>query len=123
LRPVPDEQWLRDRFTLRDTRRVSNDHVISHDGVLYEVPRGLAGERVEVHRRLLDGSLHVLHAGRLVQLRPLDAEHNAASPRARRQDDPPEESIITTASALRYEARFGSVLDDDGGCTDKEDET
>lgn len=122
LRPVPDKSWLRSRFTLTDQRLVSNDHVISYNGVLYEVPRGLAGERIEVHRRLLEGTLHVLHEGRLIELRPLDPEKNATSPRAKKQDDAPEASRIKTASALSYEARFGSILDGDGGCQTKEDE-
>ncbi len=123
LRPVPDESWLLSRFTVTDTRLVSSDHVISYDGVLYEVPRGLAGERIEVHRRLLEDTLHILHQGRLIELHTLDPEKNATSPRARKHDDTEQVPRIKTASTLSFETRFGSVLDDDGGCPDKEDKT
>jgi hypothetical protein len=122
LRPVPDDGWLRSRFTLVDKRLVSNDHVISFDGVLYEVPRGLAGERIEVHRRAIEGTLHILHDGRLIKLHPLDPVTNATSPRAKKQNHTEKVPRIKTASAISYTRRFGCVLEADGGCPDKEDE-
>jgi len=46
LRPAESATWLRERFTLTVTRRVTKDHIVSVDGVHYEVPRGCpSGER------------------------------------------------------------------------------
>jgi putative transposase len=122
LAPVPDEQWLRSRFTVTETRRVSNDHVVSYEGTGYEVPRGLAGERIELHRRVLSGALYILHEGRFIQLKPVDPEKNATSPRASKHAGTEKVSGSKTASAISFERRFGSVLDADGGCTHEEDE-
>ena len=122
LVPVPDEQWLRSRFTVTETRRVSNDHVVSHDGTGYEVPRGLAGEKIELERRVLTGTLHIMHEGQLKQLHPVDPEKNATSPRAKKHAGTEKVSGSKTASAISYSKRFGSVLDADGGCTHEEDE-
>ena len=123
LDPVPDEQWLRSKFTITVNRRVSSDHVISHEGTGYEVPRGLAGEKIEIVRRVLDSTLHILHDGQLKQLHPVDPEKNATCPRAKNHGaDTEKVSGSKTASAISYEKRFGSVLDADGGCTAKEDQ-
>ena len=116
LRPVPDHGWLAGQFFVTETRRVSNDHVIKHGGGQYEVPRGLAGERISVHRNVLDSTIHVLHEGRLVELHPVDLESNATSPRAKPADVADTVSVRKTASTISFERSFGSVLDDDGGC-------
>ncbi|MDQ1249527.1 MAG: Transposase [Actinomycetota bacterium] len=116
LRPVPDHGWLAGQFFVTQTRRVSNDHVIKHGGRKYEVPRGLAGERINVERNVLDSSIHVMHEGRLVELHPVDLEANATSPRAKPADQTDTVCVRTTASAISFERSFGSVLDQDGGC-------
>ncbi len=116
LRPVPDHGWLSGQFFVTEPRRVSNDHVIQHAGRHYEVPRGLAGERVLVHRNVLDSTIHVLHEGRLVELHPVDLEANATSPRAKPADETDTVCVRKTASAISFERSFGSVLDEEGGC-------
>lgn len=122
LVPAPDEQWLINRFTVTETRRVSNDHVISYEGQAYEVPRGLSGEMVEIHRRVLDSTLHLMHLDRLIELYPVDLAANAITPRAKHDEHAETASIIKTASALNFERAYGSVLNQDGGCPDKEEE-
>jgi transposase InsO family protein len=116
LRPVPDHAWLEGQFFVTETRRVSNDHVIQHDGHDFEVPRGVAGERITVHRNVLDSKLFVLHEGSLVELHQVDLEANATSPRAKPAVDAETVSVRKTASAISYERTFGSVLDEEGGC-------
>lgn len=123
LVPVEDDAQLRSRFVVTNTRRVSNDHVVKHDGTEFEVPRGLAGEKVEIVRRVLESTVHIMHEGKLIQLHPVDPEKNATSPRAKKHGTDTEKvSGSKTASAISYQKRFGSVLDADGGCTHQEDE-
>lgn len=56
-----------------EQRTVSNDHCISFDGVVYEVPVGLAGQRITILRALLeDDALYLNHRGRRIRLHPVD---------------------------------------------------
>ena len=48
LRPVPEDISLRDIFLHRALRLVRKDGCVSLDGVFYEVPGDLVGERVEL---------------------------------------------------------------------------
>jgi transposase InsO family protein len=61
LRFPADEAQLRQKFELWLERQVAADHVVTVDGVAYEMPRGYAGCKVTLHRRLLDGSIGFLH--------------------------------------------------------------
>jgi len=121
LRPVASESWLQERFTLPEERTVSADHVIKFGGELWEAPRGRARQKIDVHRRLLEGSdaLHVIHEGRIVRLQRLDPHFNATSGRARPE---PEHSAPAeaprTASMLRYEHDHLSMLTPEGGYVD-----
>ncbi len=121
LRPVPGEDWLRRCFTIAEQRRVSNDHVVSFGGVLYEVPRGHAGERITLHRRILeDDTLYVQHQDRLVRLHPVDPHTNAHSRRGTRVERDEEALPLSkSASTMHYEQAYGCVLDADGGLPDE----
>ncbi len=82
LRPYLDADAFRRKFFVREERVVSNDHVISLDSVLYEVPRGLAGQRVTVACDALDPRhIRLDHDGASIRLHPVDLHANA---RARR---------------------------------------
>ena len=102
-------------------RRVSNDNVIPLDGVDYEVPRGHAGARIMIHRRLLDGTLATLHDGRLVDLAPVNLADNATSHRGRPGPKPEDYAhpLPPSAAELAWRQDLGSVLDPDGGFSDK----
>lgn len=114
-----DHARLRDCFRLYETRRVSPDHVVSVADIRYEVPRGHAGERVTLQRHLLDDSVHFVHQGRLVELKPVDLVANARSKRARRPaEEEPVGPLPPSASELAFERAFGTVVDADGGFTD-----
>lgn len=125
LRPVASEDWLRERFTLPEERTVTADHVIRHGGALWEAPRGLARQKILVHRRLLDGpdALYVLHEGQMVRLCRLDPHFNATSGRAQKPSAPetPTETP-PTASMLRYDHDHPSMLAPDGGYVDRNEE-
>lgn len=121
LRPIASEDWLRECFTLPEERTVSADHVVRHGGALWEVPRGLARQKILVHRHLLEGpdALSVLHEGQRVRLCRLDPHFNATSGRARdpRAPETPTEPP-PTASMLRYNHDHPSMLAPDGGYVD-----
>jgi len=117
LRFPQDEQALARQFEVWLERRVSTDHAVSVDGVDYEVPRGWAGRKALLRRRLLDGAIGLLHQGKLVELFPVDLSSNARSPRARgeRSDDETQPVPPKTAADLSFEREFGPVVSPDGG--------
>lgn len=130
LRPAKSAEWLRERFTLTLSRRVTNDHVVSVDGIHYEVPRGHSGEWVELQRRLLErteerDALYLPHQERLVRLSPVDLAANARGPRAPRpKDDPEDVSPVPakSASQLAFERDLPRMVGPDGGYPDHHEE-
>jgi hypothetical protein len=136
---TPNERWfaderslrfpesvenLREHFFVTESRKVSNDHVISYEGVNYETPRGMAREWIEVRRQLLTGELYILHDGRLVRLHPVDLAANAITQRARIESDKEQfmagDAIPKTAATLAFERDFAPLVGQDGGFSDKE---
>ena len=116
LRPYPDGEGLRRKFFVWEERLVSNDHVVSLDSVYYEVPRGLAGQRVRIARDVFDPK-HLLlhHEGQSIRLHPVDLHANA---RARRGISPPPADPPTTAvGAARSAAEkaLAPITQPDGG--------
>jgi len=113
---------LRERFVLELRRRVSNDHVVSVDGVDYETPRGLGGTKVTLWRQVLDDTLWVLApngSGHLVRLAPVDLVANA---QARRAKAPPEPETLDvppmSAADMAFARDFHPVVGADGGFAD-----
>ena len=84
LRLHESDTELREKFVITETRKVSLDHVVSVGGVDYEVPRGHGGTRLAVRRHALEGTLSILHQGRIVRLHPVDLAANAAARPTRR---------------------------------------
>jgi hypothetical protein len=131
---TPRERWLADTrellfrksagelaesFIVTEARRVSNDHVIQYAGAQYEVPRGLARQKVHVRRHVFTGELSLLHHGRIVTLHPVDLAANARARRGeRRAKETHESPPIKTAAQLAYERDHGPVVDTDGGFHD-----
>ena len=115
LRFPKDEGELRRKFEVWIERRVSADHVVAIDSIDYEMPRGYAGRKVELRRRLLDGSIGFLHEGKLIDLHPVDLASNARSPRGRGDRDDTQPMPPITAADLAFRHDFGPVVDDDGG--------
>jgi hypothetical protein len=139
-RETPWERWSRDPRQLQHVtedelsrafvtyleRTVTNDRLVSIDGVSYEVPRmlGRAGEKVMVALRLLDATYHVVSGERLVRIHPVDLAANARSPRARlgATEDEAKAPHEKTAADLSFERDLGPVIDSDGGVLPTPDE-
>lgn len=118
LRFAQSQHQLRQAFILHTKRRVSNDNVLSFDGVFYEVIRGHAGSRVMVHRNVLEASVAIMHQGRLVRLSPVDLHKNAREKRAKPQgqDQKQDRSALTKSSAqMAFERDMRPIIDTDGG--------
>ena len=118
---LPDtDHELRLCFVLHVVRTVSADHVVSLDGVDYEVPQGHAKERITLYRRLLDGTVAMLHQGRLVELATVDLAQNARTRRARRteEEDELQPPLPPSAADLAFQRAFPPVVDQDGGFED-----
>ncbi len=115
---------LRNRFVITESRKVSLDHVISFDGTLYEVPRGLGGSWIDVQRQVLTSALFILHDGTLMRLHPVELAANATSGRARRRADETEfvkgDAVPKTAATLAFERDFSPLVARDGDFTGKE---
>lgn len=117
LRFPAQVEALKRKFELWTERRVSTDHVVSVDGVAYEMPRGYATQKVLLRRRLLDGGIAFLHEGRLIDLHPVDLAANARTPRASDQspEEPPRSVPKRSAADLAFQREFGPVVGEDGG--------
>lgn len=121
LRPIESDA-LASGFVVSFERTVSADHIISVDGVAYEVPRGLRKQRIAVYRHLLERDdqgrprLSVTHQRRQVRIQPVDKHFNAVSGRARHTDEPPADPMPPkSASSMAFERALAPMLDADGG--------
>lgn len=107
---------LEERFVVYLKRRVSNDHIVKVDSVLYEMPRGTARAKVTLHRRVLTDTIHFVHDGRLIQLHPVDLQANAQTPR--KTDGPPEaieHPLPPSAADTHFQREMAPVVEPDGG--------
>ena len=117
LRLPESDADLREKFVITETRKVSLDHVVSVDSRDYEVPRGHGGTRLAVHRHVLEGTLSVLHQGRLVRLHPVDLAANATAPRGKPSAEQEDEQgpAPRTAAMRAFDRDYGPVVSRDGG--------
>ncbi|MFH1464055.1 MAG: hypothetical protein ABIO70_06700 [Pseudomonadota bacterium] len=125
LRFPEDDADLRRRFVVWEDRLVSKDNVISFDGVSYEIPLGHRGDKIQLHRHLLDRTLSMVHDGRLVRLAPVDPVANATSGRARLGQEPEtaQPHLPPSAAELAYRQDYAPVVGPDGGFTDPDTPT
>jgi len=117
LRMPPSDDDLRRRFVIYIQRTVTADHTLSVDSIDYEVPRGHGGEKILVHRYLLENRLAIVHHGRLVDLKPVDLHANARARRARPSHAHPDTQhpLPKSAADMAFERDFAPVVDPDGG--------
>lgn len=116
LRPYDDPDALRRSFVAREQRTVSNDHVIAFRSVLYEVPRGLAGQRITFVRDVFDATdLRLQHEGHWIRLHPVDLHANARAQRAAlTPEDAPRPTVAGAASRASDKA-LSPITQRDGG--------
>jgi hypothetical protein len=116
LRFPESEQDLGKRFVLYLERRVSPDHIVSVDAVPYEMPRGYAGAKVSLHRRVLTSTIHFVHEGRLIELHPVDLHRNATTPRGAGPALPElEHPLPPSAADIHFSRDFQPIVGPDGG--------
>lgn len=121
LRFPEDAEALRRKFLVTEQRRVSHDHVIRVGPDHLEVPRGLRGQRIDIYRHALDGTISVIHRGRLVQVHPVDLAANAADRRGRPAPEAETTHPLPTSAAGLAAARdLGPVVGPDGGFSEQE---
>ncbi len=121
---LPTEGWQQ-HFVITFERKVSNDNVISCNGVGYEVPRGSAGRTITVSRHLLDdNALTVIDQGKAVKLHPVDLTANAHARRARRSSaaDAFSAKPQQSAAGARFDADMEPMVDSDGGYKEGQDD-
>lgn len=134
---TPWERWSRDQKTLSHLteaelqkafvvfleRTVSNDRIVSIEGIFYEVPRTLGPKgrprsTLLITYRILESTYHVHgEEGRLVRIHPVDLVANARSKRARTSppaDADAERILPPSAADLAFERDLGSVVDHEG---------
>jgi transposase InsO family protein len=122
--PDSDED-LRRRFVMHLERTASKDHIVSIDGIGYEVPRGLADRRLTIHHRLLDHTFAVVAGAKLVELSPVDLSANARSRRAREDAgvEPIYHPLPRSAADLAFDRDFRPIVAPDGGFSDPDPDT
>ncbi len=118
LRFPDDEADLRRRFVVQ--RKVSADHIIQAGGKLWEAPRGLGEQTVQIARHVLEDKLWVLHEGKYVELAELDAHANATDRRGKAEGPVPTEGVPKTAATGAFEQDMQAVVGPDGGFHDHE---
>lgn len=107
---------LRESFVVHLRRKVSNDHVVSVDGVEFETPRGMAGTSIQVRRQVLDGTVSVLHQGRIVRLHPVDLAANARAYRGQQAQAEEDISVLPKSAAdMAFARDYQPIVGADGG--------
>ncbi|HIJ83105.1 MAG TPA: DDE-type integrase/transposase/recombinase [Magnetococcales bacterium] len=118
MRPYRHAEALHPAFILKKQRSVSNDHVISFNGIHYEAPRGLAGTKIILHHNALDDSVEIFHQNRMVRLTPLDAHTNARDKRAKNVspcDQIAPQNITKTSTQMAFDRDHRPIVGADGG--------
>lgn len=116
LRFPESEQDLEQRFVVYLKRRVSADNIVSVFSVHYEMPRGYAGAKVILHRRVLGSTIHFVHDESLMELRPVDLHRNATTPRAAGSSPPEiERPLPPSAADLHFQRDMKPIVGADGG--------
>jgi putative transposase len=108
-------EQLRQAFVLQESRRVSRDHIVQVDGLAYETPFGLRGQEVMLYRHLLEGTVSLLHEGRLLPLAGVDLHANARDRRARGQEEPAIPAPPPSAAQIAFDQAYRPVVDAEGG--------
>lgn len=125
LRPYEDEMALRRHFFVPEERVVSNDHVVQLEGKDWEVPRGLAGQKVTVRRDVLEAGRYFLeHNGDWLQLATVRLHDNARAHRRGVSTSTPEPATATQGAALASaDEAYAPITQEDGGFMAPPEET
>jgi len=109
------ETAVNEAFVTSFDRRVTNHNCVSIDSVLWEIPIGHRGEKIDIFRNMITGTLAVQHKGERVQIQPVDLTSNAYD----RNDSPPvsqpgQTGPRPTAADIAWKRDHPPLADDDG---------
>lgn len=129
LQPIASDELER-AFRQPLERKVTRHHLVSIDGVDYEVPRGLCDKKITIQRHLLEQDTEdrdvfsIRHRGEQIRLHPVDRYRNATSRRGLTQKPAAQESAVPkkTASHLAYDRALRPMTGPDGGYSDSNDQ-
>jgi putative transposase len=115
LKAVDKPEQARQLFNITKIRKVSRDNVVMVGRVPYEMPKGYAGKRVEIHHHLLDRTVSIIHEGRLIELHRVDLVLNARTRRATTKvDDVIKPRPSTTAAMRRFQKDHQPLVGESG---------
>ena len=113
---IPSSEAAVDKaFVTSFNRRVTNHNCVSIDSVLWEIPIGHRGEKIDIFRNMITGTLAVQHKGERVQIQPADLINNAYQ----RDDSAParqpgQPGPRPTAADIAWDRDHPPLPDDDG---------
>lgn len=108
---------LEEAFVTSFDRTVKSHNCITVGGTLYELPLGhRSGERIDVYRNMITGTLSVHHQGERVTIHPADLTANAYQERsATKPKSPTRSGRRRTAADAAFNRDHPPLVDDDGG--------
>jgi len=118
-----DAAELRRYFFVTEERTVSNDHVVKLEGAQWEVPRGLAQQRITIRRDVLEPGRYFLeHEGAWQKLERVRLYENARERRGRVPSEAPEPTTTKGAALTKADSALAPITQPDGGfaATDEE---
>ena len=116
LLAYPDSAELRRHFFVTEHRTVSNDHVVKLAGSDWEVPRGLARQRIAIRRDVLEPEHYRLwHDDRWHRLQRVRLHHNADGRRGTSEKPAPSAKPTKGAALRSAEAALAPITQPDGG--------
>jgi transposase InsO family protein len=109
------EKAVDEAFVTSFNRRVSNHNCVSINSVLWEIPLGHRGEKIDIFRNMLTGTLSVQHNGERVRIEPVDLTKNAYERDDTAPDRQPSQSAPRpTAADIAWDRDHPPLTDGDG---------
>jgi transposase InsO family protein len=109
------EAAVDEAFVTSFDRRVTNHNCVSIDKVLWEIPIGHRGEKIDIFRNMITGTLAVQHDGERVQIQPVDLTSNAYQRNDPHPDSQPgQPGPRPTAADIAWDRDHPPLPDNDG---------
>lgn len=106
---------LEECFCIRENRKVRSDNCITYNGVIYQLPYGYAGKRINLDFNLIKQTLHFISDTSSILLHEADPEANARRAPFRSPKIDPKPPDFMTAAEIAFNKDFQPIVDHDGG--------